>query len=87
MAHGLLVASLPTKLGGDLNFIARSMKFEFLGPVYAGDELTCRGLVDSVIAQSSRFKVGFSFTVTNQKGAVVMKGASFGMIARPSDAA
>jgi hypothetical protein len=29
MAHGLLTATLPTKIAGDMNFIARQMTFEF----------------------------------------------------------
>lgn len=80
MAHGLLTATLPTKLGGDLDFIAREMRFEFLRPVYAGDTLECRGLVDSVIEQPKRLKVAFSFEVVNQHAKPVMKGSSSGMI-------
>ncbi len=30
MAQGLLTATLPTKIGGDLNFIARQMTFQFI---------------------------------------------------------
>lgn len=86
LAHGLLSATLPTKLGGDLDFIARSMRFEFLKPVYAGDALTCKGLVDSVAAQSTRFKVRFSFEVVNQSGEAVLKGTSAGMILRKEGA-
>ena len=41
MAHGLLTATLPTKIGGDLNFIARELTFQFLRPVFAGDTITC----------------------------------------------
>ena len=29
MVHGLLTATIPTKIGGDMNFIAREMKFQF----------------------------------------------------------
>src|SRR4026208_1854739 len=29
MAHGLLTATLPTKIGGDINLIAREMCFRF----------------------------------------------------------
>ena len=80
MAHGLLTATLPTKLGGDLNFMARAMQFEFLLPAYSGDTLICDGTVDSLITQSQRYKVRFSFVVANQKGEVLMKGTSAGMI-------
>ena len=56
------------------------MQFEFKLAAYAGDALTCAGVVDSVIVQSQRYKVKFSFTVTNQKGETVMTGTSSGMI-------
>ncbi|MCI0477057.1 MAG: hypothetical protein L0Y55_12480, partial [Anaerolineales bacterium] len=41
MVHGLLTATLPTKIGGDLNYLARDMHFVFERPVYAGDTITC----------------------------------------------
>ncbi len=34
LVHGLLTATLPTKIGGDLNFIAREMTFQFHRPVW-----------------------------------------------------
>ena len=81
LAHGLLTATLPTKLGGDLNYIARTMTFEFLKGVYAGDTLTCLGVVDSVKPGRAFTRVSFSFTVTNQASVLVMKGDSSGVIA------
>ncbi|MBI5595311.1 MAG: hypothetical protein HY928_04395 [Elusimicrobia bacterium] len=80
IAHGLLVASLATKLGGDLHFLARTMTFDFIKPAYSGDTLTCLATVDSLIEQSERFKCRFSFTVTNQAGETVMVGHTAGMI-------
>ena len=80
MAHGLLTATLPTKLGGDLNFIAGTMDFEFLRPVYAGEALACVGIVDSVVPEPRRNRVKFSFTVTNPKGKLVLRGSSSGVI-------
>lgn len=82
MAHGLLTATLPTKLGGDVNYMARTMAFDFEKPVYAGDTLTCEGVVESVIAQTTRLKVKFAFTVKNQSGEVVLKGTTSGQILR-----
>ena len=82
LAHGLLTASLPTKVGGDLNFIAREMRFEFLRAVYSGDTLTCSGVVDSIVPQPKRFKVEFSFEVKNQLVKIVLKGTTSGMILR-----
>jgi 3-hydroxybutyryl-CoA dehydratase len=82
MAHGLLTATLPTKLGGDMNYIARTMAFEFLKAVYAGDELTCDGTVVSTIVQHARFKVSFAFEVRNQDGETVLRGTTSGQILR-----
>lgn len=80
MAHGLLTATLPTKLGGDHDYMARTMSFEFVKPVYSGDTLTCRGVVERAVAQSSRYKVHFGFEVLNQHGEVVLKGTTSGQI-------
>ena len=41
MVHGLLTATVPTKIGGDMNFIAREMNFQFHRPVFAGDTIAC----------------------------------------------
>ncbi|MEK7858651.1 MAG: MaoC family dehydratase N-terminal domain-containing protein [Elusimicrobiota bacterium] len=82
MAHGLLTATLPTKLGGDLDYMARTMHFDFQKAVYGGDALLCKGLVESVIVQSTRLKVRFAFEISNQHGEVVLKGSSAGMILR-----
>ena len=82
MAHGLLTATLPTKLGGDMNYVARTMTFDFLKPVFSGDVLTCDGTVVSSAVQSARYKVRFSFSVRNQDGAVVLTGTTSGQIKR-----
>jgi acyl dehydratase len=82
MAHGLLTATLPTKLGGDMDYIARTMEFVFLKPVYSGDVLTCEGVVLSAAVQSARYKVRFGFEVRNQDGELVLRGDSSGQIAR-----
>jgi acyl dehydratase len=80
LAHGLLTATLPTQIGGSVNFIAKTMEFHFRAAVYSGDTLTCDGVVQSVIEQSTRLKVAFAFTVKNQRGEVVLDGLSSGMI-------
>ena len=37
MVHGLLTATVPTKLGGDINYIAREITYEFLRSAFTGD--------------------------------------------------
>ncbi len=82
MAHGLLTATLPTKIGGELHYMARRMEFEFLAPVHGGDTLTCEGVVKSCVAQSTRYKIAFTFEIRNQDGVVVLRGATAGQILR-----
>lgn len=80
LAQGLLTATLPTKVGGDLNFLARTRTFEFLRPVWSGDTLTCRGVVDSSVPDGAKTRVVFSFEVVNQHGEIVMRGSSSGIV-------
>lgn len=80
MAHGLLVATLPTKLGGDINFIARDMHFEFLQAVYEGDRIECIAEITSWQELRSRIDCAFSFVCKNELGQRVMQGTSFGYI-------
>lgn len=82
VAHGLLTATLPTKLGGDMDYMAKEMRFEFVKAVFTGDVLDCEGTVENVIVQNARFKMSFSFVVTNQDGDVVLRGTTSGQILR-----
>ena len=82
MMHGLLTATMPTKLGGDMQFVARDMHFDFVKPAYSGEKLTCLGVVESVISQRARLKVSFSFTITRENGEIVLQGTSSGSIYR-----
>jgi 3-hydroxybutyryl-CoA dehydratase len=82
MVHGLLTATLPTKLGGDLDYIAREMSFEFLRPVYAGEELRCVGLVEESREERGQTAVRFTFAVTNARGKTVLRGGTSGLIRR-----
>src|SRR5579875_3640971 len=45
LVQGLLTATLPTKLGGDLNLLASSLSFEFRRPVFTGDTVRCENTV------------------------------------------
>src|SRR5258706_7449348 len=51
MIHGLLTATLPTKIGGDMNFIASDMKVQFLLPVFAGHTVSC--VLNVAVVQSA----------------------------------
>jgi 3-hydroxybutyryl-CoA dehydratase len=74
MAHGLLTATLPTRIGGDLNFIAREMVFQFHRPVFAGDTISCEVLMVEMEPAENYTKVVSSWVCRNQHGKEVMTG-------------
>lgn len=41
LVQGLLTATLPTKIGGDFDVLARQMTFHFRRPVWTGETVTC----------------------------------------------
>ena len=80
MVHGLLTASLPTKIGGDMNFIAREMKFDFFRPVFAGDTITCIVTVTDIEPGEHYINVRTQFVCRNQNGKDVMTGQANGIV-------
>lgn len=80
MTHGLLTATLPTKIGGEMDYVARSMEFEFHRPVYAGDTVTCEARITDLDEREGRTLMSATFVCHNQNGENVMNGRSDGMI-------
>jgi 3-hydroxybutyryl-CoA dehydratase len=80
MVHGLLTATLPTKIGGDLNFIAREMKFAFHRPVFAGDTITCVVTLVHFAPGAEFHQIRSQFVCRNQQGKDVMTGEAGGVI-------
>ncbi|MEE1753806.1 hypothetical protein [Streptomyces sp. SP18CS02] len=82
MAHGLLTASLATKIGGDLHFIARTMGWEFLKPVWGGDTITAEVTVAALREIKPGLGVEFAIEIRNQDGETVLRGDAEGLIRR-----
>lgn len=80
MAHGLLTATLPTKIGGDLNFIAREMTFRFHRPVFAGDTIFCEVELVEVEPDEQFVRVASKWVCRNQHAKEVMTGEARGVI-------
>ncbi|HAF14613.1 MAG TPA: enoyl-CoA hydratase [Blastocatellia bacterium] len=80
MAHGLLTATLPTKIGGDINFIAREMTFAFHRPVFAGDTITCEVTLTALEPAENYSRVSSTWVCRNQDGKDVMTGEAKGVI-------
>jgi len=80
MVQGLLTATIPTKLGGDMNYIAKHIVFDFVRPVFVGDTITCEGTVQKVEPAEGRLNVSLSFVCHNQDGKEVLRGTTEGIV-------
>lgn len=80
MVQGLLTATLPTKLGGDMNYIARELVFEFLRPVFTGDTIRCESTITHFEKADGHTKMAAKWVCRNQQGKEVMTGHTHGII-------
>lgn len=80
MVHGLLTATVPTKIGGDMNFIAREMNFQFHRPVFAGDTIRCDVTIVEFERAEQYTNVRSEFVCRNQLGKEVMSGYALGIV-------
>ncbi|MGG4396155.1 enoyl-CoA hydratase [Paenibacillus thiaminolyticus] len=80
MVQGLLTASIGTKIGGDLNYIAREMISEFIRPVFTGDTITCEVTLTKIEQLEGVKKVEIKSIYRNQLGKEVLIGSSHGII-------
>lgn len=75
-----LLTTLPTKIGGDHNVLARTVNFEFLRPVYSGDTITCEVTIKKFEKKENRISIMSSFICTNQNKKQVLSGSFAGVI-------
>ena len=80
IVHGLLTASLPTKIGGDLNFLIRNVTNEFLRPVYSGETINCKVTLALFESIGKFYKLKFNIECTNEKNKIVLKGVGDGVV-------
>lgn len=80
MVQGLLTATLPTKLGGSINYIARRFDCEFVRPVFVGDTVRCETTITTLEPADSSIKMSATWICRNQQGKEVMRGTTSGVI-------
>ncbi|WP_456364970.1 enoyl-CoA hydratase (plasmid) [Priestia aryabhattai] len=78
--QGLLTATLPTKIGGDYNVLARKMNFEFLRPVFTADTIRCEVKIEQLEEQDEKTLITASFICQNQNEKEVLRGDFSGVI-------
>lgn len=84
MVQGLLTATMPTKIGGDTEVLARRMEFEFLQPVYTGEPITCKSTYDTVVERDDRYEFTSDVVCENADGEAVLSAAIEGLIWKDS---
>lgn len=84
LVHGLLTATLPTKIGGDYDVLADRMSFEFPRPVYTGETVTCEVTFHTVEPTDSGHRVAADGVCRNGADEVVLR-FEFGGIVRGVD--
>lgn len=81
VVQGLLTATLPTKVGGAHNVLARTMTFEFARPVFTGDTIFCDVEIEQYERQpDNRTAITAAFNCRNQNGKRVLSGMFAGII-------
>ncbi|MDM5195361.1 MaoC/PaaZ C-terminal domain-containing protein [Bacillus hominis] len=80
MVHGLLTASIGTKVGEELHYIARELVSEFIRPVFTGDTITCELTLTNIEQMEGYKKVSIESVYRNQQEKTVLVGTSYGII-------
>ncbi|MFC6906088.1 MaoC/PaaZ C-terminal domain-containing protein [Halalkalicoccus tibetensis] len=80
IVQGLLTATIPTKIGGDLEFIARTMEYDFRRPVYTDETIGCEWTTESVVEREDRYEATGVAVCRNEEDVVVMRGQFEGVV-------
>lgn len=87
MVQGLLTATLPTKIGGDLEVLARTMSLEFVRPVYTGQTITCTWTTERVEERDERYQIAVEVVCEREDegggDVVVLTGSIEGLVEKP----
>lgn len=80
LVHGLLTASILTKIGGDLEMLAHSLNLTFERPVFTGEEIRCTWRNEQVTEEAERYQVTAAVTCRNPRDEVVLEAIVDGYI-------
>lgn len=82
IAHGLLIASLVTEIGGQIGWLATGMSFVFKRPVYAGEQITCHWLIADI---DERGHAKADVRIMNAEGITVLEATTSGVLPRTEE--
>ena len=78
VVHGLLTASLPTRLGSTLNIWAREMTCHWHRPVFTGEAITCEVTIEQMQATEQGTHMSVALRCFNPAGKDVLTGRCSG---------
>ncbi len=82
VVQGLLVASVMTKIGGEMSYIARTMTHDFKQPVRTGEQIRCEWTVTAREDRDDRYTFENDVVYRNEAGDIVVEAATTGLIWR-----
>jgi 3-hydroxybutyryl-CoA dehydratase len=77
ICHGLLVASMITEIGGQIGWLASGLSFRFIKPVYIGDTVECRFILQRL---DENRRASAQAEYINQHGQTVMTAELTGIL-------
>lgn len=80
LVHGLLTATVPTKIGGDLEVLATRMDVRFERPVYTGDTVTCTWRNERVTERDDRYELVVDVSCETDAGTEVLTATVEGLV-------
>ncbi len=83
VVHGLFTASLATRIGGALDYLAREMRFAFKKPVYTGERIRCVVTLTALEVSRAGTRLTADIECLNESDEVVLEGSTTGTIRKP----
>jgi acyl dehydratase len=82
ICHGLLIGSMATEIGGQIGWLASSLRFDFKKPVYVNDVVTCRLTMTSI---NESLKAEAMIEWQNQHHEIVLTAHLSGILPNPDE--
>ena len=84
VVHGLLMGTLPTMVGGQLNFLTREMTRELVRPVFTGKAVRCGVVLTRRDPSTDRIRLAAGWECVNDAHVTVMRGRASGIVRSPA---
>ena len=87
IVHGLLVCSVPTRLGAEIDYVARDSQWLFIRPIYVGRPMSARVKIVTVDVEERWWRITMNIRIRDHEGRVAVRGESSGVILFDDEAA